>query len=575
MKKLLLTLTLLSIIATTQATPKVEQNFLDAVAQGNIKKATVALNYGADTTYSEYGDTLLHVAAKQNQVEIASLLLASGADVNATNKLGQTPLHYASKWTPTTSKLVQLLLEHNASVKAEDWQGRTPLMVACGKDIEHSDFIKIDEATRTSIHVEIINLLLQAGASANEKSTENGLTPLHHLFTDCGDYNHTGSRETIGSYIGQAFEEADRRVLKVAQLLIDNGADVNAQDNNGHTPLLIASYLGDESIVDLLLSKGAHVNTKDYKGETALYTASEHGKEIVVEKLLKKKADLTVRVKGFTPLHVAVENKELAVVQVLVEYGASIDAQESQGGNSPLMLACSEGYTKIAEFLLNNGAKVNIKEKAEPTATYIALQLDHTDSSALTPLCVASAANKKKIIELLIDHGAQVNDTYSEYQVNPLHIASIFGNVKAAKALITKGANIQAKTTDGDTALHHAAEIGSYELAELLLTNKALIDVKNSKGNTPLIIAVIKGHYNIVELLLKRNAQIDLRNSELATPLSTAVEEGHYNITKLLLEHGANPTASIKNRRHTALTIAKKEGHTAIIKLLEEHTPKK
>ncbi len=391
------------------------------VQEGCVKAFNNLLKHGADiTTSTEHGDTLLHVAANHDQVEIASLLIASGADVNATNKHGQTPLHCASKWAPTSSKLVQLLLDHNANVKAEDSLGRTPLMVACENYMEHSDFIKIDEAKRTTIHLEIINLLLKSGASANEQSTKNGLTPLHHLFS-VGGYSCSAGCDTIdSSFVDQAFEEANRRVLKVAQILIYNGADVNAQSKEG-TPLHKAVY--NESHVAFLLSKGADVHQENQYGQTPLHHCSLETTNL----LLTYDADINAADnKGNTPLHIAVQEHDRATfgdyhdnirschdkVQLLHDSGANVHQKNFYGATPFHYVATPE----IAQLLLDHGAWLHETDnKGNTVLHYAARGYIYYNRETDTYESV--------LLRFLLDQGCLVNQQNAQGET-PLHCAT-------------------------------------------------------------------------------------------------------------------------------------------------------
>lgn len=112
----------------------------------------------------------------------------------------------------------------------------------------------------------------------------------------------------------------------LARLLIDKGADINAQDKDGSTALILASDKGHEAVVRLLIDKGAGVNAQNKDGSTALILASEKGHAAVVRLLINRGADVNAQNKdGLTALTLASDKGYEAVVQLLVDNGAGVN----------------------------------------------------------------------------------------------------------------------------------------------------------------------------------------------------------------------------------------------------------
>ena len=182
-------------------------SFINAINKGDIITVKALIAAGADINAKDKsGETPLHIAAVRGYQDITSLLIAEGADVNAIDRRKLTPLHAAA------------------------WGGQK----------------------------ETVSLLIDNGSEINATG-ENGITPLH---VSALSGNH-----------------------KTMALLINEGADINARNKDGMTPLHAAALTGQKGAVELLIDKGANVNTKNNEGLTALQMASQKGHQSIVELL--------------------------------------------------------------------------------------------------------------------------------------------------------------------------------------------------------------------------------------------------------------------------------------------------
>jgi cytohesin len=151
----------------------------------------------------------LHLAVMADRAAVAQLLLARGAEVEARDELGWTPLHHA-----VSVAVQELLVANGANVGARDNGGRTPLHVAA-----------------LSGRADLAQFLLARGADVNARDSEDGVTPLH-----------------MAAFNGQR---------PVAELLLVSKADINARDREGQTPLTLALKRGQTAIADFLRQRGA------------------------------------------------------------------------------------------------------------------------------------------------------------------------------------------------------------------------------------------------------------------------------------------------------------------------------
>ncbi len=212
--------------------------------------------------------------------------------------------------------LVRRLLSRGARVNAKDADGRRSLHYAA-------------EAGQK----EIAELLIASGADVNAKipvpwGPDRGPAGKQRVWGE--DFHPETSRRrggwvVFGVPIG--FTPLHYAALhghkEVAEVLMANGADVNARDSSGQTPLHFAVAGGRKEIAGLLVSKGADVNARNNSGETPLHLAVHNGRNEIAELLIAKGAELEAKDKnGNTPLQRAVHWKRDAIGEILRKAGA-------------------------------------------------------------------------------------------------------------------------------------------------------------------------------------------------------------------------------------------------------------
>ncbi len=286
----------------------------------------------------------------------------------------------------------------------------------------------------------------------------------------------------------------DGNIDKV-QLLIKNGVNVNTRDeNHGMTPLLIVcyslpiSYSLSIKIARLLLDNGAEVNQTNKDGTTPLYITCQKGHVDMARLLLEKGAKVNQTNKyGITPLLIACHKGHVDTARLLLEKGAEVD-QTDKYDCTPLWIACQKGHVDTARLLLDNGAEVNL-----------------ADRNGYTPLHVACEKDQVDIARLLLDNGAEVARSTKE-GFTPLHAACQKGRVDAARLLLDNGADVNPVDTNGFTPLHVACSYGHIDIARLLLDNGADSNIENNAGLKPLDITI---HEDVVKLLQEHDVYLD------------------------------------------------------------------
>jgi ankyrin repeat protein len=301
----------------------------------------------------------------------------------------------------------------------------------------------------------------------------------------------------------------------VVQMLLDKGADVNAQGGYYGNALQAASERGHEQVVKMLLNKGAKVNAQGGRYGNALYAASERGHEQVVKILLDKDAKVNAQgAEHCNALQAASARGNEQVVKMLLNKGAEVNAQGGLCSNA-LQAASARGNEQVVKMLLNKGAEVN----AQGGLCSNALQ-------------AASERGHEQVVKILLDKGAKVNAQGEEYS-NALQAASFGGHEAVVKLLLNKDANINAQGGEYGNALQAASFGGHEAVVKLLLNKDADINAQGGEYINALHAASYRGHEAVVKLLLDNGAFRDTKGTEL-TSLGHELgnEDLHHKFTK-------------------------------------------
>jgi ankyrin repeat protein len=435
----------------------------NAIIRGNTATIRRYLNTGGDPvrlrTYSNIQESLLHIAAQKNKVDIITMLLDAGADPNVVNNIGETPLFDAVNGDHLAA--VKVLLKRGANPAwADADEGNRPLHHAVEEN-----------------YVDIARALLAAGAPVDAVNTQDGQTAL-----------------VIASDQGHA---------DMVKLLLTKGANPDRPIVPGYnreegpllhpTALHVAAYQGYPDVVAALIRGGARVDAKSHDGRTPLLEAVARFHNLH-------------RRTGKSPIR----NRFLQVVEKLVTAGARIDVTPN---NSTRRLSLIHRavvpapglflYNASLVGILLRGAspdQVNVKDADGNTALHYAANLTDFISRQEPPKIAVTG-----VVLFLVHAGARLNARNNKQQT-PLHFASMRPNLAQTSRvresmlqhrgniisfMIQRGANVNAKDIDGNTPLHFSVShlnnwVHRGSVIRALLLHNANPFIKNNRGQIPL-----------------------------------------------------------------------------------------
>ncbi|KAM9394095.1 protein TANC2 [Pholidichthys leucotaenia] len=331
--------------------------------------------------------------------------------------------------------------------------------------------------------------------------------------------------------------------IKVSRLLIMAGADVNHRSDvlNNAPVLCVHAHLGHTDAVTLLLDHGAQVNSQSNDGLTALGFAAAGGHLDIVTVLSQHRPKVGhVDSSGRCVLVLAAQHGHLEVLRFLLrctDWSCSSccgprGASRSQAVQQALIAAASMGHAEMVAYLLDLPEEDEGEEERPEINTHDSLWGE-------TALTAAAGWGHLSVCRLLLDQGAAVG------QVNRRGVAPLFSTVKqghwqVVELFLKHGVEVNMVDQQGRTALMSAASEGHVTTAQLLLEHGASLEHTDKEGLTALSWACLKGQLPLIRELVERGAVTTHADRSGRTPLDLAAFCGDPEVVQYLVDHGAS-----------------------------------
>ena len=586
-----------------------------------LQAASFLLASGADATAkNNAGETAMQLITDEktgrgvfffdnDRTELVQLLNAHGSDINQTDANGDTALHRLVRgfWTMQAQASLYALVQAGADINATNRLGRTPLQETINDDRINVEWLQTLLSQR-DVYLNWTNLLLNTHPDPNVQDND-GNTALHLL----------------------ALSKAQFR-KEAARALLDAGAKPNLRDKLGRTPahlFLSGKFPWSDAgeCIDMLVAAGEDLSAKDDQGKTPLHYLAALGSQSpmffirgIGDTFVSAKVDFNARDNdGDTPLHIAVRTGTRDVYDWLLEHGADLDATNNAGetprqmaihSTSVLNLSQPSADTDIFEAIREG--KLKSLAAILKSAPYL---LNHTNRYRQTPLWVAVKTRHTNIVDFLDAQGVRWDPTSAivmgrtevlrklitqqpqlAYNGSLLCVAAADGNVPAVEILLAAGSNLKATDVFGRSPLGIALSQQRGAVAELLTRqgateniidavftddaetaaalinrDKSLTSATNAFCASAPEIAAAMGNAKVLKLLLDKGVSPNLQNVLSGKSLlDAAAEFNQTNTAELLIQRRARVDARDKlgfSPIHTATLL----GSTAVLELLLQH----
>lgn len=483
------------------------------------------------------------VYKKKNDRLIKEMILVTGQNINDTDETGKGALHKAI--LSDNMKALKFLIENDADVNTFDSEGISPLLLAIKKE-----------------NIPAVKLLLEKGKADMYDEDGNGINrPIYEaikkenikiikeFINNSFDVNKNYSYEPSAITYAVIYSTNDSKLRETINILIEKGADINEvytnEDGEKTTSIYWAVVNSKPEIVSFLIEKGAKVQNAGEIESFGNILSVSSGNFLIFQEKEEYLENPIIEEKD--------KINSALITETLLKNGATnlIDSKDKNGYN-PVATSSIYGFNDTVKKLVEYKANINIQDK-----------------NGLTPLIYAIEQDNKELANFLIENGADLNMAEKEYDRTPIFFSIENKNTNITEILISKGANVNAVDKNGVTPLNIAIkEDGNIDIIKLLVKNKADLNILTEEGDSLIEYAINKNDTDMIQTLVEGGVNLNVAGISSNTPLMTAVSKSLENIVRIFLTKNDINLNAINRNWNTALHMAAKNGNTVIIKML-------
>ena len=462
-------------------------------------------------------------ASKENNVAVmAEILKLDAQAAKRTNAIGQSGLHVAAIWG--NLEVALMLIDAGADINAQNQFGVTPLMSAAPKEGQKA--------------LDMVRFLVDEGADTLIPA-KNGLVAHEVAKTD-------EMRQLLGAPPLKGHAAVIAADAEALEALLNEGIDVSDQDSDGDTILHLAvkAATGDELVDadgDPIVSENVSNEPPGPEARTMLDLLLKHA---ATQKGFPK-AQILHNKTGKAPLHIAASRGNAALTEAL------LDTRLIPSGLVDLVALQKDDLHNGQWGKKNEDGKLELLSKSGSTSLHFAVQILHDKKEAAEDdddISDGDLVLDASLVKVLLKHGANPNSRDAQEQT-PLHIAIMGGLHEVVQMLCEAKADVSlgCKTFGSqNNCIHQATILRDEPMIKLLTKHGANIDAPGRDGWTPLCMAVRSNSVAIAKVLVEAKANVDAVSGNGKSALEVATINNRKALIELLKANGAVPSEAMK-----------------------------
>jgi ankyrin repeat protein len=522
----------------------------------------------------QHSDLPIHKAAFRGEINSLVSLISTCENIHARSAQGCTALHLAIRGDQPEA--VRLLLSAGADPRLKDYvdsalqppfdainlaawtgsQNAMAILIEAGLDIPGSVFercasLNYVECMRTILEklpqprFSDYSILKSTGLALGRAACCWHLEAVEYILTEVKGFPNVDRREdrdalslALAATVALEYICIDEcrwwknvvpdrcHIIMEKLVMAGVGASAQRRDEMTNNAFWVTTTLADRRTIQYLLENELILQDgQTDAGHTPLFgiIGIQDDDVALVKAFIAAGADVEHEDRALrTPMHYAAN---CTLVKLLQEHGADLFAKDKYG-MTPLHLACTVGRLDIIEFLLSKGAIVDEAAKGDWTPLLCSTS-DAVNDSEGCDFQIASYTTSTRIstAKLLLDRGANIRARTTDGQT-VLHGAVELHDTELVRYLIDQGADVRATMTNGVTALHKAARATNVETVQILVDRGADIHAVTADGETVLHaacsganISTLSAASGIIKVLIGSGIEINARNATGSTPL--------------------------------------------------------